>query len=381
MEIKTKQRIALSTFFFISGVDFASWASRIPTIKSFYNLNDAELGTILLALPISSLIGLPISGWLMTKYESRYPMIIAIFALSIALCFIGFSSSIAMLVIGMCLFAFFMRIFNIAVNTQSINLQKLFKKRILGSLHGIWSLGGMTGVAFYTIMVKYQVGIEMHMLIITILTILISIIAFRYVLTKDTSHTGNKLIIGKPDKYIFYLGMLIFFAAICEGGMYDWSGVYFKDIVKVEVFTYGYLTFMTSMAISRFFSDRLIDIIGIRNTYRMSSIFIASGILLAINYPYFWTSILGFCMVGFGTSSIFPMTFGLAGHSKKYAPGIVISIISTYGIVGFFLGPPVIGYLSNAFGLQKAFLLFVFAALSFIPISWSLFKTENEFKN
>ena len=127
MEIKTKQRIALSTFFFISGVDFASWASRIPTIKSFYNLNDAELGTILLALPISSLIGLPISGWLMTKYESRYPMIIAIFALSIALCFIGFSSSIAMLVIGMCLFAFFMRIFNIAVNTQSINLQKLFK--------------------------------------------------------------------------------------------------------------------------------------------------------------------------------------------------------------------------------------------------------------
>jgi len=315
----------------------------------------------------------------MTKYESRFPMLFAIIALSIALCFIGFSNSITMLIIGMCLFAFFMRIFNIAVNTQSINLQNLYKKRILGSLHGIWSAGGMVGVAFSTIMVKHHVSIETHMLIITILTVIVSIIAYKHVLTKDTSHTGNKLIMGKPDKYILYLGLLIFFAAICEGGMYDWSGVYFKDIVKVEVFTYGYLTFMTCMAVSRFFSDRLIDTIGIQNTYIMSSVFITSGILIAIIFPFFWSSIIGFCLVGFGTSSMFPMTFSLAGRSKKYAPGVVVSIISTYGIVGFFLGPPVIGYLSNAFGLQKAFLLFVVAALSFIPISWRLFKTENDF--
>ena len=122
MEIKNKQRLALSIYFFLSGVCFASWTSRIPTIKTIYNLNDAELGTILLELPISSMIGLPFSGWLMTKYESRVPMLIAIIALALALCFIGYSSSITTLVISMCMFAFFMRIFNISVNTQSINL-------------------------------------------------------------------------------------------------------------------------------------------------------------------------------------------------------------------------------------------------------------------
>jgi len=381
MEIKNKQRLALSIYFFLSGVCFASWTSRIPTIKTIYNLNDAELGTILLALPISSMIGLPFSGWLMTKYESRVPMLIGIIAMAFSLCFIGYSSSITTLVISMCMFAFCMRIFNISVNTQSINLQNIFKKRILGVLHGIWSAGGMIGVAISTIMVKYQINIQTHMLIVASLTVIISIIAYKNVLKNDTSRTGNKLIIGKPDKYILYLGMLLFFAALCEGGMYDWSGVYFKDVVKTEVFTYGYLAFMTFMSLSRFFSDRLIDKIGMRNTYIMSSLFMTSGILIAVIFPFFWPAIFGFCLVGFGTSSIFPLTFSLAGRSKKYAPGMAISILSTYGIVGFFLGPPLIGYLSNAIGLQLAFLLFVFASLSFIPISYSLFKSEKDLNN
>ncbi|MDP5092643.1 MAG: hypothetical protein NWQ17_05005, partial [Polaribacter sp.] len=73
MDVKVTQRIALSSFFFLSGLTFATWASRIPTIKSFFHLNDAELGSLLLAMPISSLVGVPISGWLVAKFDSRKP--------------------------------------------------------------------------------------------------------------------------------------------------------------------------------------------------------------------------------------------------------------------------------------------------------------------
>ena len=77
MELKVKQRIALGTYFFLSGLSFATWASRIPTIKTFFDLNEAELGTVLLAMPISSLIGLPISGWLVSKFDSRQPLLVS----------------------------------------------------------------------------------------------------------------------------------------------------------------------------------------------------------------------------------------------------------------------------------------------------------------
>jgi len=287
MDLRNKQRFALSVYFFLSGICFASWASRIPTIKAFFNLNDAELGTILLAMPISSLVGLPISGWLVSKFDSRVPLVVSFVFFCIALAFIGFSTTTFFLVLSICLFSFCMRILNIAINTQSITLQKRYEKRVIGSFHGLWSTGGLVGVAFSTIMVKMAISIQIHLLIISIITLIAALITYPFTIKNDKSPSGNKLIMGKPDPFILYLGLIIFFGAICEGGMFDWSGVYFKEVVGEEVFTYGYLTFMITMALSRFLSDKLVHEIGMQKTYILSSVLIASGILIAVLFPYF----------------------------------------------------------------------------------------------
>ncbi len=381
MEIKSKQRIALSLYFFLSGLCFASWASRIPTIKEFFHLNDAQLGTILLTMPICSLIGLPFSGWLVAKFDSRKPLVIAFVIFCFSLIYIGYAQTTFALVLGICIFAFCMRVLNISMNAQSLILQKTYKKKIIGSFHGIWSTGGVTGVLFSTLMVKLGVSMSTHLLVISILTIVVTIVAYPNLLKNDKAPTGNKLIIGKPDPFILLLGLLIFFAAICEGGMYDWSGVYFREVVKEDIFTYGYLTFMTCMALSRFFLDRLLDKIGMPKTFILSSLLIVTGILIAIFLPQFWTAIFGFCLVGIGTAAIFPMAFILAGASKKYSPGMAISIVGTYAIAGMFIGPPLIGYLSHAFGLQNAFFTFVIGALMFIPISQLFFRYQKRMEN
>jgi len=377
METRAKQRIALSIYFFLSGICFSTWASRIPTIKTFFNLNDAELGTILLTMPISSIIGLPISGWLVSKFDSRIPLVVSFVFFSFSLALIGYSTTSFMLVLAICMFSFFMRILNISMNTQSITLQNKFEKRIVGSFHGLWSTGGLIGVVFSTLMVKFGVSMQLHLLIISIFTLIVSLASYRYTLKKDKSISGNKLIIGKPDTFILYLGVIIFFGAMCEGGMFDWSGVYFKEIVKEEVFTYGYLTFMATMAFSRFFSDRIVQEFGVQKTYIVSALLIALGVSIAVIFPFFWSALFGFCLVGFGTAPIFPMTFLLAGTSKKYSPGMAISIISTYATVGFLIGPPFIGYLSHAFGLQNAFFVFVIAGLMFIPFSYAFFRYQS----
>jgi len=378
MEEKVKQRIALGTFFFLSGLTFATWASRIPTLKTFFDLNEAELGTILLAMPISSLIGLPISGWLVSKFDSRKPMLVGFLLFNVTLIWIGFVQTTLGLIVAISFFSFFMRILNIAINTQSIIVQRNFEKRIVGSFHGLWSTGGLVGVAISTLMVKMNIGIGTHLMSVSIFTTVLIIIAFLYTIKNDKSSTGNKLIFGKPDPFIVYLGVIIFLAAICEGGMFDWSGVYFKEVINEPIFTYGYLSFMACMAFSRFFSDKLVQRIGMKKTYIFSSLVIILGILVAVLFPYFWSALLGFCFVGFGTAALFPMTFALAGTSNKYSPGMAISIISTYGILGMFIGPPLIGYLAHAFGLKNAFLIFVVVGLLIIPISQLFFRSQSK---
>ena len=374
MDLKNRQRIFLSIFFFVSGVCFSSWASRIPTIKTFFGFNEAELGTILLFMPLSSLIGLPVSGWLVAQYDSRIPMSFAFVVLALALVSIGFATTGFVLITSLCVFAFSMRVLNISMNTQAIALQKLFDRKINGSFHGLWSTGGIVGVGFSTLMVALNVSIATHLLMVAAATLVITLFSYRFLLQNDRAKSGNKLILGKPDPYIAYLGLLVFFAGICEGGMFDWSGIYFKEVVNVEIFTWGYLTYMICMAISRFASDRFVEKIGMANTFVVSSCFIFFGILLAIIYPTFWPSMIGFCLTGFGTAAIIPMTFTLASGSRKYSPGMAISLIATYGIVGMFIGPPLVGYLAHAFNLRVSFLMFAFSGAMFVPVSQLFFR-------
>lgn len=378
MELKVKQRIALSVYFFLSGFCFSTWASRIPTIKTYFDFNEAELGNILLAMPISSLIGLPISTWLVTRFNSRGPLLGGFLVFSVSLVLVGIATSTFMLVASICLFAFCMRILNISMNTQAITLQKQFDKKINGAFHGMWSTGGIGGVAFSTLMITLEVSMANHLILVALFTFISAAVAYNFVLKNDRTTEGNKLIIGKPDPFIFLLGMLIFFAAVCEGGMYDWSGIYFKEVIQEDIFTLGYLIFMIFMALSRFFSDYLIGRIGMEKTFVVSASFISLGILTAIVFPYFWPAMIGFCIVGFGSAAVFPMTFTLAGTSKKYSPGMAISIIATYGTVGMFIGPPLIGYLAHAFNLKISFIIFIISGLMLIPVSKMLFRYQKK---
>ncbi|MDT0687693.1 MFS transporter [Autumnicola psychrophila] len=374
MENRKKQRVALSIYFFLSGVCFSTWASRIPTIKSAFDLNEAELGNLLLTMPVSSLIGLPISGWLVSRFNSRPPLLASVLCFSVALIGIGYADTLFLLVIAIFLFSFCMRILNIAMNTQAITLQKNYGKKINGSFHGLWSTGGLTGVGFSTLMLKLDVPMLEHLAMVSAITFIAAIVSYRFLLTNDRAPQGNKLKLGKPDKFILYLGLLVFFAALCEGGMFDWSGVYFKEVIGEDIFTLGYFIFMVFMAFSRFISDLLVDRFGMKRMYIYSSLLISIGIITVIIFPYFWPAIVGFSFVGMGVASIIPMTFTLAGTSSKYSPGMAVSIIATYAIVGMLLGPPLIGYLANAFNLQLSFILFVVSGLMLIPVSQLFFR-------
>jgi MFS family permease len=369
-----KERIALSAYFLLSGICFSSWASRIPTLKTNYNLSEEYLGNLLMIMPASAIIGIPLSGWLVAKFDSRIPMQISSIAFILSLFSLSWGFSIIGIIISLVFFSIALRVINISINTQSISIQQKFEKKIVGSFHGIWSIGGILGVLFSTIMLNYEISIFWHFLYMTIFGLIITISMFPFLIKNDKSKAGTKFKLEKPSRYITLLGLIVFFAAICEGGMYDWNGVYLKEIVKQEVFTYGYLLLMICMTISRLSIDRLMEHFGMQKLYFAGSVLIISGVLLATIFPYLYPVLIGFGMIGFGISGLYPMTFILAGKSKKYSVAIVMSIIGTYSTVGMFLGPPIIGYLAHAFGLHKAFIVFILAGFAFIPLSKMIFE-------
>jgi len=352
-------RIAVSTFFFVAGICFASWASRIPDIQHHLHLDDGQLGSVLFALPVGSMLSLPVAGFLVTKFGSRIVMFVGSFFYASLLCLLGLVDATWQLVTVLFFFGMSGNLMNISVNTQGVGVEILYKRSIMASFHGLWSLAGFVGASIGTLMVSQKIPPLMHFIIIACLIAILAIIMFRYSLSNDVSRQNNEKGFALPDKSLMKLGIIAFCCMACEGCMFDWSGIYFRDIVKTppHLVTLGYTAFMAMMATGRFVGDRLVTKFGVKRVLQLSGCLIVTGLLTAILIPNLYMTTAGFLLTGFGVSSVVPLTYGLAGKSHTMSAGMAIAAVSTIGYLGFLFGPPVIGYIAKTANLRYSFAL------------------------
>ena len=352
------QRIAVSVYFFIAGITFASWASRIPDIKNNLHLSDAGLGTVLFALPVGLMASLPLSGWAVSKFGSKGILSIAGIVYPTILVLLGLANTTLVLVIALFFFGLFGNLFNISVNTQAIGVEEKYGRSIMASFHGVWSLAGFTGALIGTVMVSHFMSIFSHFCIILILNLALGLAANKHTMRHDSGKKDQPIFV-MPDKNLLVLGMIAFGCMVCEGTMFDWSGVYFDKVVKVpkQYVTLGYVAFMSTMAGGRFVGDWITTKVGTRRMLQLSGIVITAGLMLAVIVPTLFAATAGFLLVGLGVSSVVPLVYSAAGKSGTMTPGASLAAVSTIGFIGFLLGPPTIGFIAEAANLRWSFTL------------------------
>ncbi|MDQ3845172.1 MAG: MFS transporter, partial [Bacteroidota bacterium] len=336
-----------------------------PTIRQQLGLTETLLGLVLFALPVGSLLSLSLSGWLIDKWGSKRVVITALLLYSVVLFSIGLASSVFGLVIILFFFGMLGNTVNIAVNTQAVGVEKLYGRSIMASFHGLWSLAGFTGAAIGTLMMGKSISPFYHFLFIFGFVFLITAVAAKFTLPVDEKHSSNQALFVWPDKSLVYLGIISFCAMMCEGAMFDWSGIYFEKVIGAEKgwIGAGYTGFMCTMATGRFIADSVVNRFGLKATLQGSGILIATGLLLAVAYPSFLPSLVGFLLVGFGVSSIVPLVYSAAGKSKTFSAGRALAAVSTIGFFGFLFGPPLIGLIAGASSLRISFSVIAFMGL------------------
>ncbi|MCC8407385.1 MFS transporter [Mucilaginibacter sp. UR6-1] len=367
-------RVAVSSLFFTQGLCFASWASRIPTFQQKFQLNEAEIGGLLLALPAGLMVALPFSGWFTAKFGSRVVVLAATVIYALTLIVIGLSPSVYALLAGLFVFGFSGNMVNIAVNTQAVQVEALYSKPIMASFHGLWSLAGFTGASIGTIMIGFELIPFWHYVIITAAVLIITAIASGFVIKDTGSVSADQPVFAKPDKALMLLGVIAFSGLMCEGAMVDWGGIYFKEIVHAQKawIGAGYTAYMCTMAGGRFVADFFTARFGMKKMLQMSGALIAAGLLLSVIFPQLYTAIAGFFIVGFGVSSIIPLVYGEAGKSTTMSAGVALAAVSTVGFLGFLLGPPIIGFAAAATNLRVSYTIIAVMGLTVTMLSSKL---------
>jgi MFS family permease len=352
-------RIAVGILFFLQGLCFATWASRIPSIQQQLGISESMLGVILFALPVGSMISLLFSGKLVTRYGSKRVAVNTLLLYSLVLPMIGFSQSVPLLVVSLVLFGSAGNLANIAINTQAVHVEAKYGRNIMASFHGLWSTAGFVAAGVGTYMIGKGIIPLTHFVIMTTIIAAGVAASFHYLVNEEKTTTSSSPLFVKPDKRLLQLGIVAFCCMICEGAMFDWSGIYFQKVVQADqsMVGAGYTAFMCAMASGRFFADRVANKMRFAKTIFFSGLLITTGLAIAVLFPTVVLAIVGFLLVGFGVSSVIPLIYSEAGKSKTIAPGMALTAVSSIGFLGFLVGPPLIGVIAGAFSLRISFLL------------------------
>jgi MFS family permease len=350
-------RIMVTIFFFVSGFGFSTWASRIPTIQQQLHLNVAQLGVVLFALPIGLMATLPVTSVLLSRKDSRKIMLFGAIAFNVMLCGIGFAAHTWQLVLFLICFGSSRNLMNIPVNAQSIGVQALYDRSIIARFHAVWSLAGFGGAAVGSLMVSLGVSPTWHFVFVAVVLTTLCLYAYPGTLSQQPKPRERRPWFALPDKTLARYGMIAFLSMACEGTMFDWSGIYFRNAVHTSAkgATIGFVVYMTAMTLGRLTGDQLANRFGIKRMLMYSGILIGAGLLLAVLLPFWLTAGLGFILTGFGVSCVIPMVFSMAGRSAGMTSGSAIASVSTVGYLGFLIVPPLVGSVAQLAGMRGAY--------------------------
>lgn len=355
-----RKRAAVAAYYFVPGVVFASWASRIPDVKHLLHLSNGQLGSVLFAIPIGQLLMMTFSGILVSKLGSKKMLVVAEVLYASALLSIGLCHTAFHLILCLVSFGMMANLMNIATNTQACFLEKMYGRNIMSSFHGLWSLGGFAGGIVGAVFANTCLPISAHFGVVLVGSLMIIAIGFRYLVDDQTAQAEEeevpKFSFRSIDPTLFLLGLMGFGGMFCEGTVYDWSSVYFSSVVRPadEFLRAGYVAGMGAMTLGRFLADSFVTKYGASKVLKTCGGLIVVGLWMATALPYLVTATLGFLLVGFGISSSVPICYSIAGKLGTMKASIALTIVSSISFFGFLVGPPIIGWLSEATNLRVA---------------------------
>lgn len=354
----TRIRWAVGLFYFCMGLCFSSWVSRIPTIREAMGMSEADLGTLLFSIPFGQMFMMPFSGRIVNKYGSHKTVVLGLCLYATALVGLGFAQERWQLMLGLFFYGICSNLTNISVNTQGIYTEGLFRRAIMSSFHGAWSTAGFTGGLIGLGMLALKLPTYIHFLIVAATVFTIVALNYKYLVkVKQVPLPAKRKLFSKPDPMLLWLGVMAFCCMVSEGIMFDWSGVYFKDVVKVpaSLTTLGFTAFMVMMALGRFSGDIVIRRFGRKKVLQTAGCLVSIGLFSAVAFPYIIPATISFMIVGIGVSTIVPNIFGLAGRNPNVPPSIALQTVSSVSFLGFMIGPPIIGYIAHASSLRISF--------------------------
>ncbi|MDQ0771818.1 putative MFS family arabinose efflux permease [Streptomyces aurantiacus] len=355
-----RAQLAIAALFCFLGFQYATWASRLPALKSRLGLSETEVGLLLMACGAGAAASFPLVAYLMKRLGSRSLSLVS--ALCLVVILLGLSAApnypVALLVI--CADGVAVGCLNVAMNAQGAALESAYQRTAMTQLHATFSGGSFAAALLASGMNTVTSSMAAHFAAAAVLLVLLLAYAGPRLLADrpkeqeqpaaaEEKAKGRRRGLTLPAQVTLWLGCAMVFGTVTEGAMNDWSALYMKDVADApdRLAPLGIAVVSVMMVLARFLGDGWRSRWGDARVVRVGSAVAGTGLALALLVGGVVPSLIGFACVGLGIAAVTPCLYVAAAAQGSDA----LALVATMGTIGLLAGPAVIGFVAGASSL------------------------------
>lgn len=374
-------RNAVFAIFFISGLDVASWVSRVPAVRDGLDLRLDQVGILIFGLSAGSVLGLVAASGLLARLGARRGMLACVAVSTVGLVAVGFGTDVVatapFVFAGLALVGFGLGAVDVMMNVEGAAAEREIGKTLMPLMHACFSLGTVVGALIGAGASALLVPVAAHLSLIAAVSVGAVAVAVRFVPRRHEAGDEHPDRIPAPatwrtrlqdnlavwrDSSVLLIGLIVLGMTFAEGSASDWLALAAVDGHGLSntdgAVVFG--VFVAAMTVGRIVGGPVIDRFGRVAVLRTCALIGVVGLLLFILAPAAWLLYAGVVLWGIGASLGFPVGMSAAADDPARAAARV-SAIAIIGYFAFLVGPPVLGFIGQNLGILNA--LYVIAAL------------------
>ena len=346
--------------FFIYSFCMGAMFPRLPEIQEAMGVGEGQLGLALIGSAVGTLISLTFAGRFIEAVGYRRVLLVAIPLLSVLFAAAVWAANPLAFFLLLVPVGLTIGCIEIIINIEADRVEHAIGRRIMSRAHAFWSLGFFSAGIVGSFIARTGLAPQWHLMImipVVLLATLIVLGQFQPAAHRAGSSTDETPRLARPTATIMALVAVCLSAMLMEGAGIDWSAIYMRNIFDATPFWAGIAVAVVagSQAFARFFADGFVDRFGPVTVARVLLTVLGGGVVLAFLAPSAFLAYCGFAMIGFGSSALFPLAMSAAAQQTDRPAAINVAALAQFSFTAFLLGPPLLGYIAEHFGIQWTF--------------------------
>ncbi|GGX92814.1 MFS transporter [Streptomyces minutiscleroticus] len=366
-----RARYAVATVFAVHGAVTGSFATRVPWIQEHAGVSAGQLGLALAFPALGASLAMPLAGRISHRFGARTALRGLLALWTLALTLPSLAPNLLTLCAALFVYGATAGMSDVAMNALGVEVENRLQKSIMSGLHGMWSVGALTGSAAGTLAAHLGADARLHHLLAAAVLTVAGFAACRWVLDLRAAQDEEAPPrFALPPKSALLIGAVGFCAVFAEGASLDWSAVYLRDVLDTSAGAAAASTtgFTLTMALARIAGDAVIDRFGAVRTVRVSGVLATLGGVLVVAAGNPVVAMCGFALLGLGIAVVVPLAFAAAGRSGPN-PSQAIAGVATITYTSGLVAPSAIGTLAQATSLVVSFTLVTVLASALVAFA------------